>query len=506
MLTIDRILLQPETPDINEQIRLTPVQQSAAGRLMKAVSKGSVLMLRGDAGAGKTTILNYILREIGGVLTGMRHFVDMLMLRRPDAIEQSFIEIIETALTDHEIVFVDDLHLITAITANYDYDRRGLLDAAMEAVAARAVEQGHKLIFATNREDSIQAFESRAWRFDIGDYASEDYASLCRTYLDEDIAAGLDYSRIFRFAPKLNGHQIRKACLWHGYDAELDTGLFIDYLISINAGSNVDLEEVQPVTLKDLKGLDDVIEALEAKIVLPFENVTLAAELELKPKRGVLLAGPPGTGKTTIGRALAHRLKGKFFLIDGTVIADSRDFYCQICEIFERAKRNAPSVIFIDDADLIFEGNSKGFYRYLLTMLDGLESASNERVCVMMTAMEIANIPAALVRSGRVELWLQTRLPDLDAREAILRARLAKLGVDTWLLAEASKGMTGADLKAMAEDGKLLFAHDKARGKQLRPIHHYFLDAIDTIRSNRRNYEKKKAIRVTESVPCGFVV
>jgi len=114
---------------------------------------------------------------------------------------------------------------------------------------------------------------------------------------------------------------------------------------------------------------------------------------------------------TTIGRALAHRLKGKFFLIDGTVNSDRGSFYDRMERVFEAAKRNAPSVIFIDDADVIFEARNHGLARYLLTMMDGLESASCERVCVMMTAMDTASLPPALLRSGRVELWLCTRLP-----------------------------------------------------------------------------------------------
>jgi len=236
----------------------------------------------------------------------------------------------------------------------------------------------------------------------------------------------------------------------------------------------------------------------------------LAEAYALKPRRGVVLAGPPGTGKTTIGRALAHRLKGKFFLIDGTVVAGASNFYCKLREIFEEAKRNAPSIIFIDDTDVIFEGEEdKGFYRYLLTMLDGLESASAERVCVMMTAMNVNSLPAALVRSGRIELWLETRAPDAPARESILRDRLAQLPyplgeADATALASASQGLTGADLKAVIEDGKLLFAHDKARSRPLRAAEDYFLQAVATIRANRRSYAKSKPPKIAESVSIGF--
>jgi hypothetical protein len=184
--------------------------------------------------------------------------------------------------------------------------------------------------------------------------------------------------------------------------------------------SNVDLAEVQAVDLRSLKGLDDVIESLEANVVLPFENDRLATELRIKPKRGVLIIGPPGTGKTTVGRALAHRLKSKFFLIDGTFITGTRDFYEKIRNVIEAAKQNSPSIIFIDDSDVIFEtGKEQGLYRYLLTLLDGIESDSSGQVCVMMTAMDVGGLPPALIRSGRIELWLETRLPDAMARAQV---------------------------------------------------------------------------------------
>jgi transitional endoplasmic reticulum ATPase len=509
MLAIDKILLQPEVAATGEPLTLTPVQRSAADQLMSALPAGSVLILRGDPGAGKTTILSALRAETGGGLVDMRSFLDMLMLRRPDAIEQSFAEMLEEALADHNLVMVDDFHLITAIADHYNYTRGGLFDAVLEGVVATACARSRKLILATNKSASPWPVQSRAWCFDIGDFTPADYAAICGAYRGAGSLRALDCVKIHRFAPGLNAHQLRNACLWPGHRGEFTTDRVIEYLKSIDITSNVDREEVERVTWQDLKGLDDVIEALEAKVVLPFEDSVLAAELELKPKRGVLLAGPPGTGKTTIGRALAHRLKGKFFLIDGTVVADSSDFFQNVHAIFERAKRNAPSVIFIDDTDLIFENKSTGFFRYLLTMLDGLESASAGRVCVMMTAMEAGSIPAAILRSGRVELWLETCLPDGEARASILRERLMRLmeplrSTDIQMLAAASRGLTGADLKAVVEDGKLLFAHDKARGKTPRAIEEYFLDAIATVRANRRNYGKRKAAQPAEPAPFGF--
>jgi ATP-dependent 26S proteasome regulatory subunit len=131
-------------------------------------------------------------------------------------------------------------------------------------------------------------------------------------------------------------------------------------------------------------------------------------------------------------------------------------------------------------------------------MLDGLESESAGRVCVMMTAMDVGSLPAAMVRSGRIELWLETRLPDAEARAAILRERIEKLPAplcraDEARLAAAAEGLTGADLKRVVEDGKALFAYDKARAIAIRPVEEYFASAIGTVRANKRSYEEAES-------------
>ncbi len=483
-------------------IPLCPAQQKAYAVLERALTIGSPIIVHGETGQGKTTLLKELHRQTGGAYLDMNDFTDAIRTQNPLAMEETFDELLRSALLKNDTVILDDLHLINDVICGCNpfmaYPRPKFLEAPMNALLAFVAGTDKRLIFGSGG-GVPESLRQRAFYATIADYEAADYAFLCQAYLERSVAANLDYGKIFRFAPKLQAHQIKSACLWlHSEDA-VDTTRFIDYLRSQRMTSNVDLGEVRAVNLHDLKGIDDVIRSLEANIILPLENDELATEMQIKPKRGVLLAGPPGTGKTTVGRALAHRLKSKFFLIDGTTIAGTRQFYDRVQRIFAAAKANAPSIIFIDDSDVIFEsGQELGLYRYLLTMLDGLESESAGHVCVMMTAMNVGSLPPALSRSGRIELWLETRLPDEDARRAILNEQILNLPtimgeVDVATLAASTEGMTGADLNRLIEDGKVLYAYDKSKQVPLRSATEYFCDAIATVNANKARYAEAEA-------------
>jgi transitional endoplasmic reticulum ATPase len=478
------------------KIQLSPAQQLAYDSLMYALSLSNVLTIVDGDGSGATTVLTAIRDETGGAMLSLKDFIDAMRSRHPLAMEETFYQLVLDALMANAHVLVDDIGLLINVCSGCGtYPRAGLFEAPITALCNYAAQSGRKLILNVSRSTAAR---HRGFTFGIGEFKPADYQFLCSIYLPTSVQP-LDYDKIYRFAPKLNAHQLRAACIWMGRDANLDTNGFINYLKSQYLASNVDLSEVQPIKLHDLKGVDDVIKSLEANIILPLENDALSAELGLKPKRGVLLAGPPGTGKTSIGRALAHRLQSKFFLLDGTFISGTSHFYHHVSALFEEAKRNAPSILFIDDCDAIFEsGEEMGLYRYLLTMLDGLESASAGRVCVMLTAMDISHLPPALIRSGRVELWLEMSLPDSAARAEILCAHLSSVAslagqVDLSKVADAADGFTGADLKRLVEDGKLLLAQDRAAQQALKPATDYFLAATASVRQNRERYAAAEA-------------
>jgi ATP-dependent 26S proteasome regulatory subunit len=482
----------------NSKIQLCPAQQNALESLLCGLQIGSIFRVWGGVGRGKSTVLKEVHQQTGGAFLGMKDFVDASSQKHPLALEETLYNMVLDALKAHPVVIVDDFHLLDLYHAGcHFYPRSGYLNSVIMGLCNYALETDRKLIFSTTQH-LAEAAAQRSYSFGIDKFKVEDYAALANGWLGKK-SAKLDFEKIFRFAPKLNAHQLKAACKWLAEHSALNTEVFIDYLRSQRLASNVDLEEVQAVDLRDLKGVDDVLRNLEINIVLPLENDELANEFKLRSKRGVMLYGPPGTGKTTVGRALAHRLRGKFFLIDGTFIAGTDGFYNRINQVFEAAKDNAPSVIFIDDADTIFEdGEERGLYRYLLTMIDGLESESAGRICVMMTAMNVANLPPALTRSGRVELWLEMKLPNAEARQLIMAQRIAELPdelrqVDMAALTSATEGFTGADLKRLVDDGKAIYAYDKSKRHDLKPPTEYFLKAVEGVRENKQRFAEAEA-------------
>jgi AAA+ superfamily predicted ATPase len=477
---------------------LSPSQREAVAMIKRLLEDEHLIIMHGGIGMGKSTIVRHLHDRHGGGMIGIRDILEATESVHPLQVETAFLDLMVRELARHDLIFVDDIHLLLRLFQSSGYPRASLGDATFAALAAYVLAAEKQVVFLTDCH-MPEALTSHGYSVQIPSFTPGDYEYFGFNFLPVKLASAIDYNHVFRFTRRLNGHNMRRVCAYVRSLPSITTDEFIDVLRSHQLVSNVNLEEVQPVALEELRGMDDLIDSLKANLITPLENDALAEELKLRPKRGVLLVGPPGTGKTTIGRALAHRLKSKFFLIDGTAIAGTGDFYQKLVETFRSAARNAPSIVFIDDSDVIFEdGREHGLYRFLLTQLDGLQSKTAGAVCVIMTAMNVAKLPPALVRSGRIELWLETRLPDADARREIVEQTLPALPsefsqVDLAQVAEQTDGMTGADIKALVEDVKVRYAYDRVRGLPLQTMTSYFLAAAQSVLTNKQRYEAAEA-------------
>jgi transitional endoplasmic reticulum ATPase len=220
------------------------------------------------------------------------------------------------------------------------------------------------------------------------------------------------------------------------------------------------------VNYDDVGGMEETIKALREMVELPLRYPELFTRLGVDPPKGVLLHGPPGTGKTRLAQAVANESDAQFFTINGPEIMGSAygESEARLREVFEEATRNAPSIIFIDEIDSIapkrqnVSGEAeKRLVAQLLTLMDGLAARTNMVVIAATNRPEA--IDEALRRPGRFDREIVIGVPDESGRREILAIHTRGMplgeGVDLKELARSTHGFVGADLAALAREAAI---------------------------------------------------
>jgi transitional endoplasmic reticulum ATPase len=234
--------------------------------------------------------------------------------------------------------------------------------------------------------------------------------------------------------------------------------------------------EVPRTTYDDVGGLEDAKRELVRSVEWPIRYPGLFERLGVTPPRGILLYGPPGTGKTLLARAVANATDANFISVKGPELLNKYvgESERAVREIFERARRNAPAVVFFDEIDAVSaargddeSGAPERVVSQLLTEIDGVERM--EGVTVIGATNRPDRIDPALLRPGRLERIVAVPVPDESARRAVFRVHTRSMplasDVDLDALAARTEGYTGSDVEAVVREAGMLAAEDAlARG------------------------------------------
>lgn len=491
---------------------LTPAQSRALAELEAALAATGHAALTGRSCIGKTMIVDALAKRHDARVINFDDCLKLGPLIPLDKWGERVLAMLDTALDESDMLVLDDFDRILQIDGGSSVwpllvtGKKVLIERA-KAAGKRVVLAGRPARFSHEENGehaeivlihyANQIYEARTVPLVILPpwLDSEDMVSLAKWRVGpggEDFLAGVDFDALRDSVARMTPRQFLLALDLLDKSAPTTTAAFAEAVAEYLPASNVNLGNVEMIQFDDLPGTEAIAEALETHVAMPFEHPEEARRLGFKARRGVMLFGPPGTGKTSIGRALAHRMKGKFFLLDGSIGTEPpHQFIARAEAIIDRATRNTPSVLFIDDADsLLSISYAAGVVRRLLSLMDGMESDSASKICVMMTVMDPTKIPDALVRSGRVELWLETFPPDEPTRARIFaRWQGEKLpgveALDFALLAGASAGFTPADIRRVMDDARLLLAADRANGATLQDATHYALQATEELKVMR---------------------
>ena len=249
-------------------------------------------------------------------------------------------------------------------------------------------------------------------------------------------------------------------------------------------------QERPDVTFADVAGEDEAVEELEEIrefLASPDKFHKVGARIP----RGVLLYGPPGTGKTLLAKAVAGEANAPFFSISGS---EFMELYVgvgasRVRELFERAKKNAPAIIFVDEIDAVGRHRGSGIgggndereqtLNQLLVEMDGFDERANIILIAATNRPDI--LDPALLRPGRFDRQIAVEAPDLKGREAILKVHAQgkplTQQVDLRQIAKRTPGFTGADLANVLNEAALLTARSNMQFIDERAID----EAIDRV-------------------------
>jgi len=228
----------------------------------------------------------------------------------------------------------------------------------------------------------------------------------------------------------------------------------------------MEIEEAPDVHFSQIGGLETQISEIREIVELPLKRPDLFTAVGIEPPKGVLLHGPPGTGKTILAKAVAQSTDATFLRVVGSEFVQKYigEGARLVRELFELAKSKSPAIIFIDELDAIgarrMDGATSGdrevqrTLMQILAEMDGFDARGEVKLIAATNRLDM--LDPALLRPGRFDRIIEIPMPSREAREAILKIHTSGMSLDEdvnlKLIADMAEGSSGADLKSVSTE------------------------------------------------------
>ncbi|MDG5761136.1 CDC48 family AAA ATPase [Natronococcus sp. A-GB1] len=518
--------LDDELDQVREMIELPMRHPELFQQLGIEPPKG--VLLHGPPGTGKTLMAKAVANEIDA------HFETIsgpeIMSKYYGESEEQLREVFEEAEENAPaIIFIDELDSIAAKReeAGGDVERRVV--AQLLSLMDGLEERGRvTVIAATNRVDAIDPALRRGGRFDreieIGVPDKGGRKEILQVHtrgmpLSEDIDldhyaenthgfVGADLESLAREGAMNALRRIRPDLDLESdeIDAEILESLEVTETDVKEAMKGIQpsalrevFVEVPDVTWDDVGGLADTKERLRETIQWPLDYPEVFEQMDMEAAKGVLMYGPPGTGKTLLAKAVANESQSNFISIKGPELLNKYVGESEkgVREVFEKARSNAPTVIFFDEIDSIAgergqrqgdSGVGERVVSQLLTELDGLEEL--EDVVVIATTNRPDLIDSALLRPGRLDRHVHVPVPDEEGRKRIFevhtRDKPLADAIDLEWLAAETEGYVGADIEAVTREASMAASREFINSVDPDDMP----DTIENVRISKEHFEQ----------------